>query len=75
MAGVAQLASPEGMAVTLRFDPATLPFLQLWHDLRPNVGVLALEPCSVGRDVALPMLAPGERRRMTLELELSDAGP
>lgn len=71
--GVARLASPEGLSVTLRFDIATLPFLQLWHDLRPGVGVLALEPCSAGRDVALPLLAPRERRRMTVEIELSDS--
>lgn len=71
--GHAQLTSPEGIAVTLRFDPATLPFLQLWHDLRPGCCVLALEPVSVALGAPLPMLRPGERRRMALELALEDA--
>ncbi len=71
--GTARLVSPEGVAVTLAFDPAALPFLQLWHDLRPGVCVLALEPCSAGRDVPFPMLAPGERRSAWIELTLSDA--
>jgi hypothetical protein len=70
--GVARLASPEGMALTLRFDPATLPYVQVWHDLRPNVCVLALEPCSIPRDVPAPPLRPGERRRYAVEIGLED---
>jgi hypothetical protein len=68
--GTAQLRSPEGIALTLRFDPTALPFLQLWHDLRPGVGVLALEPVSIPRDVTPPLLAPGERRSFALDLLL-----
>jgi hypothetical protein len=60
--GVASLSAPDGPSLTLRFDPSALPFLQIWHDLRPGVCVLALEPCSVGRDVPLPLLAPGQKR-------------
>jgi hypothetical protein len=66
--GTARLASPEGVAVTLTFNPATLPFLQLWHDLRPSAGVLALEPVSIAREVSPPLLAPGERRQTALDL-------
>jgi len=71
--GEARLVSPEGVALTLRFDTATLPFLQLWHDLRPNVGVLALEPVSVDMGAPFPPLAPGGTRRFALDLTLSDA--
>lgn len=70
--GTARLASPEGIAVSVTFDAATLPFLQLWHDLRPGVGVLALEPVSTPRDMPPPLLAPGERRRLSLDLALED---
>jgi hypothetical protein len=74
--GMASLTSPDGMTLALRFEPNSLPFLQLWHDLRPAVCVLALEPCSVARGVALPVLAPGEIRRTSLELSVADAvGP
>lgn len=72
--GVARVASPEGLALTLRFDTATQPFFQLWHDLRPGVCVLALEPVSVAREVPLPLLAPGERRHYRLDLALSEEG-
>lgn len=68
--GTARLTSPEGVAVTLRFDTAALPYLQVWHDLRPGVGVLALEPVSIARDATPPLLAPGERRQFTLDLVL-----
>lgn len=71
-AGTARIVSPEGVALTLRFDPATLPWLQLWHLLRPRVCVLALEPVSIPRDEPIPLLAPGETRRMRLALELAD---
>jgi hypothetical protein len=68
--GQVRLDSPEGMALTLRFS---LPFLQVWHDLRPGVCVLGLEPCSIDRGEAPGLLRPGERRSATLELALEDA--
>jgi hypothetical protein len=71
--GEARLVSPEGVALTLRFDTATLPFLQLWHNLRPGVGVLALEPVAVDFGAPYPSLAPGETRSFSLDLILSDA--
>jgi len=71
--GEARLVSPEGVALTLRFDTATLPFLQLWHNLRPHVGVLALEPVSVDMGAPYPLLAPGETRRFGLQITLSDS--
>ncbi len=70
--GLVRLAAPGAPPLTLRFDTAALPFLQIWHDLRPGVCVLALEPCTVGRDMPLPLLAPGQRAGAVLELELSD---
>lgn len=70
--GEVRIVSPEGMALTLRFDGA-LPFVQVWHDLRPRVAVLALEPCSTGRGDPAPPLAPGERRAYALDFAFKDA--
>ncbi len=44
--------SPEGPAfrLDLSFSASTLPFLQLWRDLRPHAGVVALEPCTSARE-------------------------
>ncbi len=61
--------------MALRFDPATLPFLQLWHDLRPRVAVLSVEPCSTALGERPPPLAPGERRAYALDIALGDATP
>jgi hypothetical protein len=65
-----------GIALTLRWDTATLPRFNQWVHPAPGVYVLGLEPmnCSVqGRahDRAagrLPVLAPGEERVTRLEL-------
>jgi hypothetical protein len=70
--GVARLTSQAGIALTLRFDTATLPHFQLWHDLRPNVCVLALEPVSIPRGAPIPLIQPGERRCYALAIALED---
>ncbi len=55
------------LTVAFDFDPGTLPFLQLWHDLRPRSGLFAVEPCTSARteegrsEMARP-LGPGETR-------------
>jgi len=59
--------------LTLTFATDTLPHLQLWRDLRPNVGVLALEPCTSerppdGTSVSESPLVPSDRRRYSLSL-------
>ncbi|PAQ05010.1 DUF4432 family protein [Mesorhizobium temperatum] len=61
------LRSPGGLAVRFEFDTDALGHLQLWHDLRPGVGVLSIEPCTSGRPTdgsspAEAVLRPGERR-------------
>ena len=68
--------------VTLAFDTTTLPFLQVWQDLRPRCGLLAIEPCtsaweSGGFSAPGPLLAPGEQRRysLTLHCDLQPAPP
>ena len=66
-AGACVVRSPGGLAVRIEFDADTLSHLQLWHDLRPGVGVLSIEPCTSERptDGSSPVeavLKPGERR-------------
>jgi hypothetical protein len=34
------------LALSFSYDTATLPYLQLWHDLRPRSSILAVEPCT-----------------------------
>ena len=71
------------LEVTFRFDAATLPHLQLMHDLRPNGMLVAVEPCTSARlegglsDVERS-LAPGEKRHYRLSIGLATrqvAGP
>ncbi len=56
------------------FDADTLPCLQLWRNLRRNVGVLGIEPCTAPPGAPLPVLAPGERRRFSVSLRLATTG-
>lgn len=65
----------EGYRISLRYDARALPWLQLWRDLRPRVGVLSIEPCNIGRtsdgtNERAPMLAPGETVLFDLELSV-----
>ncbi len=39
-----------GIEIEFRWNATTLPWLQLWRDLRPGNGVLSVEPCSTGRN-------------------------
>lgn len=61
----------EQLLVTFAWSAATLPHLQLWHDLRPGKCVLGIEPCTSprlpgGRSGSEPMLEPGAVRRYQL---------
>ena len=76
----AVVATPfrDGRALTVSFgfDPGTLPFLQLWHDLRPRCGLFCVEPCTTartsdGRSEEERPLAAGERREYALEIALA----
>jgi hypothetical protein len=63
--------------IAFRWRSDTLPWLQLWRDLRPNCGVLSVEPCSIGRsadganEIDEP-LEPGDRRSFHIEISLDD---
>ena len=35
--------------VSFTYSANSLPFLQLWRDLRPRVGVVSIEPCTAAR--------------------------
>ncbi len=80
--GTVVLRSPtRGLALRLRWDAGTLPRLHQWVHAAPGVYALGLEPanCSVrGRahdraEGRLPTLAPGERRRTSLEIAVVEA--
>lgn len=59
----------------LSFAADTLGHLQVWRDLRPHAGVLAVEPCTSDRRAdgtsgPEQSLAPGERRLYSLRVRL-----
>jgi hypothetical protein len=62
--------------IALDFSSDTLPFLQVWRDLRPGVCVVAVEPCTsdrtaAGTSVSVVRLEPGESRSYRVRLALS----
>ncbi|MGV1802517.1 aldose 1-epimerase family protein [Agrobacterium vitis] len=69
------IASVGGLTLVVRFDTASLPFLQIWRNQQAPANVVGIEPVShrwVGReDLAkggeLDMLAPGESREFGLD--------
>ena len=68
---------PDGGLMQVRFewDAASLPHLQLWHNLQPRVCVLSVEPCtSARREGGLSdqeqSLAPGEIRRYVVRVSV-----
>jgi hypothetical protein len=57
--------------VEFAFETDTLGHLQLWRDLRANVGVFSVEPCTSGPEPDAPRnapLGPGERREYRMEV-------
>ena len=74
--------APEGSAfrLDLSFSARTLPYLQLWRDLRPHAGVVALEPCTSAREAGgasgpSPQLERGEARRYRVDLTFDGTAP
>ena len=66
----------ESLDVAFEFDGTTLPHLQIWHDLRPRTGILAIEPCTsarnaAGRSAPELILEPGERRAYAIQTTIS----
>jgi len=77
--GWARIANPAvGLALTVRWDRATLPQLNQWLDPNPRMSVLGVEPANCtarGRAYeraagTLPMLEPGEHRTTRLRIEV-----
>jgi hypothetical protein len=67
------------LAITFAWSAATLPHLQLWHDLRPRTCVLSIEPCSSprpepGTASTEPILDPGSIRKygLTVSIDTGD---
>jgi hypothetical protein len=63
-------------SLEIRFGADTLPYLQVWRDLRPNAGVLAIEPCTSerrgdGQSGPERPLTVGERRHYALKIRMS----
>lgn len=77
-----EVHNPEvGLAFRLRYRPAELPHLFQWKQLGEGAYVLGIEPANSaaieGRPVArergdLEMLAPGESRSYTLDVEVAE---
>jgi len=65
-----------GIGLAIRFDPATLPYLNEWKMMGQRDYVVGIEPCNapcahradLRERGLLPMLEPGEKRRMTVEI-------
>ncbi|MFO1147495.1 MAG: DUF4432 family protein [Alsobacter sp.] len=69
-----------GLTFRLSYTSESLRYFQTWHDLRPRVGVLSLEPCTSerqegGRSGRSPTLAPGDRLSLALELSIDGLAP
>lgn len=67
-----------GETIEFRWRTDTLPWLQLWQDLRPGCGVLSVEPCSAGRcpdgsNETAPPFAPGEKRSFAIDVVVGGA--
>jgi hypothetical protein len=65
------------MTLELGWSAATLPHLQLWHDLSLGACVLCIEPCTSerlpgGRSGGEPVLAPGETRAYALDISIRE---
>jgi len=66
------------VALDFGWNAATLPHLQLWHDLTPGAGVLSIEPCTSARlpdgtGGDEPLLAPGGERAYALDISFRKA--
>lgn len=71
-AAVVIVAGPTSpVRLEISFSPETLPCLQIWQNLQPNVGMLGIEPCLPAPDAPKPILAPGETRRFPVALRLA----
>jgi Domain of unknown function (DUF4432) len=72
------LERPDGAAMRVSFSAATLPFAQVWTDLRPGTYVASLEPCTdaksqggISEDVQT--LGAGEARNYEVRIAFSES--
>lgn len=68
------------LSLAFCFDSATLPYIQLWRDLRPRSGILAIEPCTSarngdGRSAPEKTIEPGERRAYAVDVTIAGEAP
>ena len=73
-------ADGQTFEVSFTYSANSLPFLQLWRDLRPRVGVVSIEPCTAARPAdggpaAVQSLSPGEGRSYRVVLNLRGIPP
>ena len=67
---------PGSLSVEFSFATRALPHLQVWRDLRPHAGIVAVEPCTSERTPDARSgperpIAPGETRRYSVQVALS----
>jgi hypothetical protein len=70
------LSSTEELLVDFAWSGDSLPYLQLWTNLQPRTGLLAIEPCTSerlddGQSAASRPLQPGESRKYSLRLSFA----
>jgi hypothetical protein len=78
-----ELVTGSGVGATriaLGFSAESLPYLQVWTDLRPRASILAIEPCTSertpeGRSGGSVALDVGERRDYRLEFSITGEAP
>jgi len=67
----ATIAAPAcPVVLETRWRPDTLPCLQTWRNVRHNIGVIGIEPCTAAPDAPKPKLAVGEKIRLGVTLRL-----
>jgi len=70
----------DGIGLQIRFDTSTLPYLNEWKMMGQRDYVVGIEPCNapcanravLREEGRLPVLEPGEQRKMTLEISVLD---
>lgn len=81
---ICELVTPTGGSgpcrIRLTFGTDTLPYLQLWSDLRARAGILAMEPCTSdrtpdGHSASAIILEAGERRDYRVTLSVTGQVP
>jgi hypothetical protein len=68
------LANGSRFRLSMTLETDTLPWVQIWRDLRSGCGLLAIEPCASqwlpgGFSAPVTALVPGESRRYSLHME------